>query len=47
MRSEEVLFLFHGNSLVVQSQLLQQCYDANRSEDGFLYVFYDTENAFG
>ena len=41
------LFLLVGERLVSTTTLVGSMYDAHHDEDGFVYVTYTTENAFG
>eukprot|EP00296_Roombia_truncata_P003372 JP439572.1.p2 GENE.JP439572.1~~JP439572.1.p2 ORF type:complete len:120 (-),score=21.15 JP439572.1:30-389(-) len=45
--STVALWLFCGNSLVPSGAVIGEVYKEHRSEDGFLYVKYSGENAFG
>lgn len=45
--ASEAIFLFTGNKLVPQNITLQEVYDKECDEDGFLYITYDFENTFG
>ncbi|CAM9284746.1 unnamed protein product [Discosporangium mesarthrocarpum] len=48
MSPENGLYLFvNGDTMVQTSALLSEVYEANRDEDGFLYVNYGGENTFG
>jgi len=47
LQPSEAVFLFINNKLINQSRCLKEEYDTNKDEDGFLYVYYDFENAFG
>ncbi|RKO94687.1 light chain 3, partial [Blyttiomyces helicus] len=44
---EKALYVFVNGHLVTQSQLLCQIYQQHKSECGFLFVTYATENTFG
>ena len=46
--AEVALFLFINNSLLpASSDLVGQLYESNKNKDGFLYVYYCSENTFG
>tara|TARA_B100001741_G_scaffold3682_2_gene3140 strand:+ start:11755 stop:12093 length:339 start_codon:yes stop_codon:yes gene_type:complete len=47
MNPSEAIFLFIDNKLIQPQQTLGQCYAKCHDEDGFLYITYDFENAFG
>ena len=44
---ERALFIFCNGLLPPTSSVLSQVYEANKDEDGFLYVTYSGENTFG
>ena len=44
---EKAIFLFINNQLPPTAALLSSTYDANKDEDGFLYITYSGENTFG
>lgn len=44
---EKAVFLFVGNSLPPSSATINQIYNYNKDQDGFLYVTYALENVFG
>jgi GABA(A) receptor-associated protein len=44
---EKALFLFINNNVPQNTQSLNDIYNANKDEDGFLYVSYSYENTFG
>ena len=44
---EKAIFLFINNKIHNSSQLISSIYDNNKSENGFLYVTYTSENTFG
>ena len=45
--SEQAIFLFVNGTIPSTSTILDSLYDANRDEDGFLYITYSGENTFG
>ena len=45
--SQQALFFFCGGALVTTSALLTEMYEKYKDTDGFLYVTYCGENAFG
>lgn len=47
MNSCEAIFLFVNNKLITPQETLGQVYSQYRDDDGFLYITYDFENAFG
>lgn len=47
LASNDSLFLFINNSLFSNNITFSSIYDANKNEDGFLYVTYSKENTFG
>ena len=47
LKPEKGLFLFIGNNIVTNSDVLSQIYESNKDKDGFLYVVYHSENTFG
>ena len=47
LSSEKALYLFINNKLVPCSQLLGSIYEAEKNEDGFLYINYAGESTFG
>lgn len=47
MTSEKALFLFVNNKLLPISALMQHVYQTEKNEDGFLYIFYSSEDTFG
>lgn len=42
-----LIFFVNGKHLITGSQLVSEVYDQYKNEDGFLYVEYCGENAFG
>lgn len=44
---EKSIYLFINNSLVPNSKLISQVYSDHHDIDGFLYITYYAENAFG
>jgi GABA(A) receptor-associated protein len=47
IKPEQALFFFAGGQLVTTSSLLSELHDKNRDPDGFLYITYVGESAFG
>jgi hypothetical protein len=49
LKPEEAMFLFIGkdNILIPQSCLVSEAYTQYKDDDGFLYMYYAFENAFG
>jgi GABA(A) receptor-associated protein len=45
--AEKALFLFIEGNIVSIGSLMSQVYKEYQDEDGFLYIFYNTENTFG
>lgn len=41
------IFLFTGNTMLKGGELVYDIYTRRRDQDGFLYLVYDRENAFG
>jgi GABA(A) receptor-associated protein len=46
-KAEQTIYLFVGNSAPKTGALLSEIYDANKGEDGFLYMTYSAENTLG
>lgn len=44
---EKTLFLFVNNTLLPVNSLLSSVYQQHCDPDGFLYLIYSSENAFG
>lgn len=44
---EQAVFFFCNNTIVQSSSLLSELYDKNKDVDGFLYISYCGESAFG
>ena len=44
---EKTIFLFIGNKVPQNSQLLSEAYEEYKDDDGFLYITYSFENTFG
>lgn len=44
---EQSIFIFVNNKLSPTSQTVGNVFDANKSEDGYLYMIYSGENTFG
>lgn len=48
LRPDQALFFFFvDNTLVPSTATISEVYAAHRDADGFLYLFYSLENAFG
>ena len=47
LKPEQALFLFVGNTIPPTASLISVIYDNHKNEDGFLYITYAGENAFG
>ncbi|KAL6207123.1 PREDICTED: autophagy-related protein 8C-like isoform 1 [Fragaria vesca subsp. vesca] len=45
--AEKAIFTFVNNVLPPQAALMSAIYEDNKDEDGFLYMTYSGENAFG
>jgi GABA(A) receptor-associated protein len=45
--AELAIFIFVNNTIPYSAALIQQVYKENKAEDGFLYVTYSSEAAFG
>ncbi len=46
-KEQSLFLLIEGKYLMKQSQTLKDLYDKHCNEDGFLYVLYAQENAYG
>lgn len=44
---EKTVFIFVNNTLLPVNTLLSVAYSQHRDSDGFLYLIYSSENAFG
>jgi GABA(A) receptor-associated protein len=45
---EKAVFVYVGNNVLAPTAaIMSQVYDAHKDDDGFLYVFYAGESAFG
>lgn len=44
---EQAIFLFVNNILPPTAALIRQVYEEHKNDDGFLYITYAGENAFG
>ena len=42
-----IYILFNNNTMPDNNQILGYYYDAYKADDGFLYIYYDTESVFG
>lgn len=47
LQPEQAIFLFVGGSVPAASSLISQLYREHADVDGFLYITYNGENAFG
>lgn len=47
LNANDTLFLFINNSIFSSNVTINSIYDANKNEDGFLYITYSRENTFG
>lgn len=47
LKPEQAIFVFVNNSLPSTEKLMTIVYEEHKDEDGFLYVKYSGENAFG
>jgi len=47
LQANEALFVLVNHSLMPSNKSLQSIYDTNKSDDGFLYITYSSENTFG
>ncbi len=48
LKKEQALFFFiENNTLLVQTNTVENVYTKHKNEDGFLYVRYSIENTFG
>ena len=47
MTAEQTIYLFVGNTSPKTGGLLSEIYEANKAEDGFLYMTYSAENTLG
>lgn len=47
LHPKQSIFMFANNAIIIQTQIVSQLYESNKSNDGFLYIFYDIENTFG
>ena len=47
LNEAEALFLFVNNKLVPSNMSINEIYNSDKCEDGFLYVNYTNENTFG
>lgn len=45
--AEKAIFIFVNNLLPPTGQYMSFLYEEQKDEDGFLYVFYSSENTFG
>lgn len=45
--SEVALFGIVNENMISTSKLLSELYNSYKSNDGFLYVYYEGENVFG
>lgn len=47
LKPEQALFIFINNTLPPNSETVENMYITHKSNDGFLYINYSTENTFG
>ena len=47
LTAEQTIYLFVGNTSPKTGGLLSEIYEANKAEDGFLYMTYSAENTLG
>ena len=47
LKQGQALFFFTNNVLIPNSVTLKSIYENNKSENGFLYIYYSTESTFG
>ena len=47
LKQGQALFFFCNNSLIPNTLNLKSIYEKNKSDNGFLYIYYSTENTFG
>ena len=47
LTQEKAIFMFVDNVLPPTAALIRQIYEDNKNDDGFLYITYAGENAFG
>lgn len=47
LKSDQAIFLFVGNTLLPTGSMISLIYNKYKDEDGFLYIVYSGENAFG
>ena len=47
MSEIKALFLFVNDVLVPATSIMEQVYEKYKSDDGFLYISYNSENTFG
>ncbi len=45
--ASQALFIFINNNLLPTSTLIYEIYKKNKDNDGFLYVYYSSEETFG
>ena len=45
--SSKALFLMTNNKILNNNKSLYDAYEENKSEDGFLYIYYTSENTLG
>lgn len=45
--SVAIFFLYHDNSMPLDTMLISQVYDERRDEDGHVYLLYSSENTYG
>ena len=47
LQPSEALFILVNDSLQPGNKIIQDIYETNKDEDGFLYIIYSSENTFG
>jgi len=47
IKNAEAIFVHINNTLPPSNNFINEIYDNNKDEDGFLYITYSTENTFG
>ena len=45
--SVAIFFLYHNNTIPLDTMLISQVYDERRDEDGHVYLLYSSENTYG
>ena len=47
LKPNEAIFVTINNQMCISNQSLSEIYDKHKNDDGFLYITYSGENAFG